>query len=173
MKKLKIYINEKSIAFVIILFFAFIGCDSTNTNLWPDGKIKFIPVNLDKADTQVLLESMLLWELASGGKIKFIITNDCGDGVLHIIKSQLPFNIGGITRKGYSESEFLCMNINSDYSLSECGSMIYKHELGHVIGLSDDYTNKNSIMYFKRNVSDNISISIFDVEKINELYKNN
>ena len=151
---------------VAIIIALLISCNAPDVKPWPGGEIPFVIVNLSSEETAIVLESMLAWEIASGGKIKFVLSENIGDGIVYIGKvDNAPDWFGGMASRGFS-LKHICKVV-----LSVIDKKVALHELGHTIGLADDYINKESIMYFEYYSSLNDGyISPFDVAKVDDLY---
>jgi hypothetical protein len=159
----------KKIIFTTLIFAAaFISCNAPDVKLWPGGNIPFVIVNLSHEESAIVLKSMLEWEIASGGKISFTLSENIGDGIVYICKvNNAPDWFGGLSSRGFS-SKYMRKIL-----LSVIDKKVALHELGHTIGLDDDYINKTSIMYFEYYSSLNEGhVSPFDAAMVTDLYEN-
>ena len=95
-----------------------------------------------------------------------MLSENIGDGVVYIGKvDNAPDWFGGAASRGFSLKHIRSV------VLSVIDKKVSLHELGHAIGLDDDYINKESIMYFEYYSSLNAGhVSPFDVAKVDDLY---
>lgn len=166
----------KKLLFSLIIFAGvFMGCGE-ESRLWPDGRIPFVPIGLEADELKIVIESMAEWEIASGGTIKFELTDNVGDGVLHIMFTELDDNVGGAASVGFRPGKPAYIFLNAKYFTlySEIFdvNVITTHELGHVIGLDDDPNDLMSIMFpvlFENSTGKQISPS--DAESVRTMYE--
>jgi hypothetical protein len=157
----------KKIIVILIFATAFISCNAPGVKPWPGGNIPFVIVNLSHEESAIVLKSMLEWEIASGGKIKFTLSENIGDGIVYIVKvDNAPDWFGGASTHGFL-SKHICKIL-----LSVIDKKVALHELGHTIGLDDNYIDKTSIMYFEYYSSLNEGhVSPPDAQKVSDTYK--
>jgi hypothetical protein len=163
----------KKIIFIVLLFAA--GCGE-ESHLWPGGVIPFISIGLDAEETQIVLDAIAKWELKSGGLIAFEPTDQIGDGVLHIMFTELDDNVGGAASVGFRPGKPAYLFLNAKYFTlySEIFdvNVITTHELGHVIGLDDDPNDLMSIMFpILCENSTGKQISPSDAESVRTMYE--
>jgi hypothetical protein len=159
----------KKIIFTTLIFAAaFISCNAPDVKPWPGGNIPFVIVNLSPEESAIVLKSMLEWEIASGRKIKFTLSENIGNGIVYICKvDNAPDWFGGASTRGFL-SKHICKIL-----LAVIDKKVALHELGHTIGLDDDYIDKTSIMYFEYYSSLNEGhVSPFDAAMVTDLYEN-
>jgi hypothetical protein len=158
----------KKLLFSLIIFAGvFMGCGE-ESRLWPDGKIFFTTIGLSDEELKTVLCAMADWEIATGGTIKFVPTDQCGDGVVHISKLALPLMVGGIAYTGYSNTDYMSMILNEIF----INDYICRHEIGHIIGLEDN-AFLLSIMFFAGYPDETKNITTYDVMNVKKLYEKN
>lgn len=156
----------QSIALSIFALVTF-ACNSA-VQPWPDGKIFFTAIGLSDEELKTVLCAMADWEIATGGTIKFVPTDQCGDGVVHISKLALPLMVGGIAYTGYSNTDYMSMTLNEIF----INDYICRHEIGHIIGLEDN-AFLLSIMFFAGYPDETKNITTYDVMNVKKLYEKN
>lgn len=144
-----------------------LACNSA-VQPWPDGKIFFTTIGLSDEELKTVLCAMADWEIATGGTIKFVPTDQCGDGVVHISKLALPLMVGGIAYTGYSNTDYMSMILNEIF----INDYICRHEIGHIIGLEDN-AFLLSIMFFAGYPDETKNITTYDVMNVKKLYEKN
>jgi hypothetical protein len=151
----------KKCLFVLLLFF--IGCTIQSRTKWPDGKIPFVLSGFSIEEETEIVKCMLLWEVASNGKIEFILGkyNDTKPLLISKIVESGDL-IGGSVEYGYSYDG---LNI---IFLPYVEEKIILHELAHSIGLLHEFNRPDRDLYItikKEPLEDLTSI-----EKIQFLY---
>jgi len=151
----------KKCLFVLLLFV--IGCTTQSRTSWPDGKIPFVLSGFSIEEETEIVKCMLLWEVASNGKIEFILGkyNDTKPLLISKIVESGDL-IGGSVEYGYSYDG---LNI---IFLPYVEEKIILHELAHSIGLLHEFNRPDRDLYItikKEPLEDLTSI-----EKIQFLY---
>lgn len=157
---------KKLIISLIICAGVLVGCGE-ESHLWPGGRIPFVPIGLSAEELDIVTSAMMEWEIASGGAVHFTLTDQVGDGVLHVVSGPRSDMVGGSATIGYDKHyPSYCKIGNDEYKIL---LQTARHELGHVVGLDDDYIEKTSIMYFKWDWKTH-DINIIDALKVRDMY---
>lgn len=166
---------KKLIISLIICAGVLVGCGE-ESHLWPGGRIPFVPIGLSAEELDIVTSAMMEWEIASGGAVHFTLTDQVGDGVLHIMFTELDDNVGGAASVGFRPGKPAYLFLNAKYFTlySEIFdvNVITTHEFGHVIGLDDDPNDLMSIMFpvlFENSTGKQISPS--DAESVRTMYE--
>jgi hypothetical protein len=129
-------------------------------DVWPNHHIPYEVIGLSIEESLEVQSCMMLWEIASQFRVKFIniqladdkhIEDDCK--VLKIFKIKYAGHILAATSSlGYfNDTNFIIFSNNFDRG-------IILHELGHVLGLIDEILRPDSSLYI--NIPDNIKLPI-------------
>jgi|WetSurMetagenome_2_1015567.scaffolds.fasta_scaffold02376_3 hypothetical protein len=137
----------KKIFIIIIFSISISGCinDLEPLDRWPHGRIPFELIGFNEHEISIIYLSMLSWEIASCGKIKFIDKaieknkKDKKTKKLYIIKNSI--NISAELNSTSMSIGYHGMNSNHENTiiLNEVLKNNVEHELGHVLGLEHEH----------------------------------